>query len=62
MRKMLTYTVIGVVLMAGVLLTGITLASEPLPKGKPSGEADSLARKMMASLNEAAWSQTTTVS
>ncbi len=62
MRKVLIYTVCVVVLLVGVLFAGVTLASEPLPDGQPSAEADILARKMMDSLNKEAWDATETVS
>ena len=62
MRKVLIYSGVGLILLMGVLYAGVLQASEPLPKGKPSAEADTLAKEMMTALNKEAWDSTASVS
>lgn len=48
--------------LAVMLYSGVSLTSEPLPKGKRGSAADSLALVMMQSLNKVAWDSTESIS
>jgi hypothetical protein len=62
MKKVVLTSTVIVLVIGIVFYAGMSFASERMPKGEPSPQADSLAMEMLRSLNIEAWNNTTSVS